>query len=533
MKGRLSVSFFLIVFFQGICFTQPAGYGYGKVVTIQSAQVMGNLNNFPLLVSLTDPNLKSVANGGQVQSNSGYDIVFTKDDCTTLLSHQIEKYNPETGEYVAWVKVPSLSTVFDTKLGMFYGKSGATDPSTSSTWPASYKAIWHFSNNSFADATANNNNGTNSGTTNAAGKIGDGRSFSGTNEITVINSAGINLNADFTLEVWIRRTSNTSNHGILGKGANGYVLGVDWPQGGADNLNLWLNFPPPGPGYQLYHTGPISLNTWQHVAATFDGEFVRLYIDGVLDYTNSNVPASTFLADNGLLRIGNGNGSGKWVGQLDEVRISSTVRSTNWIATQFNNQSNPGAFYTVGAQTNAPGVCALLPVEWTSFEATPTESGSIRLHWTTLSETLNAGFEVQRSPDAARWAALGFVPAAGTGSYQFVDDKPLPGTNYYRLRQTDLDGAFSYSPIRLVDMPNNLALNIFPNPATDRITIRAEEAWQTGTVRLSLLDQAVWSAQLPEETNQCEITLPVLPAGVYVLYLALDGKQHTQKLIVR
>ncbi len=532
MKGRVSVSF-LIIFFQGISFAQPAGYGYGKVVTIQSAQVMGNLNNFPLLVTVTDPNLKSVSNGGQVQSENGYDIVFTGDDCSTLLSHQIEKYNPVTGEYIAWVKVPNLSSDFDTKLGLFYGKSAATNPSTTSTWPASYKAVWHFSNNSFADATSNNNNGTNSGTTNAAGKIGDGRSFSGSNEITVSNHASINLNANFTLEAWVRRTINTSNHGILGKGANGYVLGVDWPQGGADNLNLWLNFPSPGPGYQLFHTGPIGLNTWQHVAATFDGEYVRLYIDGVLDYTNSNVPASTFLADAGLLRIGNGNGSGKWVGQLDEVRISSTARSTNWIATQFNNQTNPGAFYTVGSQTTASGVCALLPVEWASFEAIPTEDGRIRLDWKTLSETNNAGFEVQRSADAARWTVLGFVPAAGTGGYQFIDNRPMTGRNYYRLRQTDLDGAYAYSLIRLVDLPNNLALQIFPNPAKDRITIVSEEVWQSGAIRISLLGQEVWSAQLPEETNRAEITLPVLPAGVYVLYLALDGKQHAQKLIVR
>src|SRR4051794_22495820 len=102
---------FLFSFAFVIAQAQPVGYTYAKVITIDYTKTSGtgSHTNFPVLISLTDANLKTTANGGHVTNSSGYDIIFTSSDCSVQLNHQLEKYDATTGEYIAWVRVPSLS----------------------------------------------------------------------------------------------------------------------------------------------------------------------------------------------------------------------------------------------------------------------------------------------------------------------------------------------------------------------------------------------------------------------------------------
>lgn len=65
-------------------YAQPSGYAFNKQITINAAQVGGSLADFPVLISLTDNDLRSTANGGHVQNANGYDNLFTLDDCTTI-----------------------------------------------------------------------------------------------------------------------------------------------------------------------------------------------------------------------------------------------------------------------------------------------------------------------------------------------------------------------------------------------------------------------------------------------------------------
>src|SRR5437016_9531224 len=88
------------------CYT-PAhlstGWSYQKAITIQGALVTGMLNGFPVLISLPgDTDLAASA-----QSN-GNDIKFLLADGVTQLNHEIESYDPTTGQLVAWVQVPML-----------------------------------------------------------------------------------------------------------------------------------------------------------------------------------------------------------------------------------------------------------------------------------------------------------------------------------------------------------------------------------------------------------------------------------------
>ncbi|MBP7450120.1 MAG: T9SS type A sorting domain-containing protein [Flavobacteriales bacterium] len=95
-----------------------------------------------------------------------------------------------------------------------------------------------------------------------------------------------------------------------------------------------------------------------------------------------------------------------------------------------------------------------LPVELVVFNAEAL-AGSVHLNWTTASEQDNAYFTVERSTDLTTWEGTIEVPGAGTShqplSYAAIDRTPHPGTNYYRLRQTDHNGTTSLSDLRAVD----------------------------------------------------------------------------------
>ena len=90
-------------------------------MTISHGQVwISNLTNFPMLFPVTDPNLKSASNGGGVAQTNGNDILFTAGDGLTKLNHEIESYNPTTGQLVAWVQIPSLSPSADSSVHLLW-----------------------------------------------------------------------------------------------------------------------------------------------------------------------------------------------------------------------------------------------------------------------------------------------------------------------------------------------------------------------------------------------------------------------------
>src|SRR5262249_18698205 len=86
-----------------------------RSITIDHTKVPSTQSNFTVLVSVTDPTLKTVANGGHVANPNGYDIGFYADSGgTTKLKWEVEKYNGTTGNLIAWVKIPSVSSSTDT-----------------------------------------------------------------------------------------------------------------------------------------------------------------------------------------------------------------------------------------------------------------------------------------------------------------------------------------------------------------------------------------------------------------------------------
>ena len=151
-----------------------------------------------------------------------------------------------------------------------------------------------------------------------------------------------------------------------------------------------------------------------------------------------------------------------------------------------------------------------------------------RLNWTTVSEIDNDYFGVERSTDGNVWTSIGRVAAGETSGpqhYDFIDATPTIGMNYYRLRQTDLDGTTALSDVRTVSFGGDDVLSVDPNPTADVITLRGVPAGKTVTV----LDAAGkrFTRLVTGETST--VSTREWPAGVYVL---LHGGTTT-KLVVR
>ena len=144
-----------------------------------------------------------------------------------------------------------------------------------------------------------------------------------------------------------------------------------------------------------------------------------------------------------------------------------------------------------------------LPVELLSFDAENLEEAVIT-SWETNIEIGNDYFTVQRSKDAKNWENIGIVDGAGYSneklSYSFRDQSPLNGISYYRLQQTDFDGAISHSGTKAVkrDLPGGgQSVHIYPNPTQDRITIES--------TNLSLEDIYIFDALGKDITRSVDI----------------------------
>lgn len=117
-----------------------------------------------------------------------------------------------------------------------------------------------------------------------------------------------------------------------------------------------------------------------------------------------------------------------------------------------------------------------LPLTWLSFTAKAQNNSRSLLQWTTAQEQNTKDFYIQHCADGINWVTIGTLPAAGnsngTSYYSYIHTNPVKGLNYYRIKQTDVDSRYSYSPIRMLSF--TMALQpfiILGNPVTNALLI--------------------------------------------------------------
>ena len=161
-----------------------------------------------------------------------------------------------------------------------------------------------------------------------------------------------------------------------------------------------------------------------------------------------------------------------------------------------------------------------LPVDLLFFSVAKSKEGAL-LSWATATEENNHYFNIERSNDAKTWASIARIEGAGTSyetlDYSFLDKRPSSGTSYYRLKQTDYDGAFSYSDIESVHYKPSKELSLFPNPATHELWIRGEGLTPGQLQIFNALGQLQRVKVLQGEYEEFQLDVSHLSRGMYFL----------------
>ena len=325
---------------------------YRKPITIDQGKVVADQDNFPLLIDITDSDLRYKA---QVD---GDDIVFTDKD-SNKLAHEIEHYNSDTGQLVAWVRIPSVSSKADTKIYMYYNNSDATNQQNSSgVWDSNFKMIQHLeeiSTNRY-DSTSNGNTGVAYGgiVKSVAGKIDGTDVFDGTDDYVRMNdSPSLNPSSAITIELWIKLSSTGSYINLVSKGTySQYYLRL----GSGEGSTYW---------FVKFSDGTVASvsgsnigwkwNTWHHLAATVDTETgtMKVYLDGVQKLSSTFAAGKIITSTSYPLLISEIT-QRRIKGEIDEVRVSNVARLPQWIQTSYNNQKDPATFCVIRNEETIP-----------------------------------------------------------------------------------------------------------------------------------------------------------------------------------
>lgn len=227
----------------------------------------------------------------------------------------------------------------------------------------------------------------------------------------------------------------------------------------------------------------------------------------------------------------------------------STLKAQQWNGTQWlapcgtiNTATNTvtvssiSSFNTVWtlASSSSP-----LPIELLSFNATLNSSKKVDVTWVTASEINNDYFTIERSSDALNFETVGTVNGAGNSTselhYAMVDHNPYQGISYYRLKQTDFDGAFTYSQIEKIyldELSNTgsittVAVSVFPNPASEMISVTSADNLSGAIIYiLNALGQQVKNPVIIQNPSEQKVTIQIseLASGIYFLKLEQNGQ---------
>ncbi|MEQ8551610.1 MAG: T9SS type A sorting domain-containing protein [Cyclobacteriaceae bacterium] len=211
----------------------------------------------------------------------------------------------------------------------------------------------------------------------------------------------------------------------------------------------------------------------------------------------------------------------------DVTPIEGSV--SNGIAVFSNVNLQDGDLITLGNTD----VSIPLPIELLEFEVFQ-EGENVVAKWTTVTELNNDFFTLERSGDGNNWIPILKLDGAGTTnqmqSYQAVDDQPIRGMVYYRLKQTDYDGQFSYSPVKMIEMQFINDIKIFPNPSNGVFKISGIESENVVFTVFNILGQQVPFSINEEEGIQ--IDLGNGPVGVYLVKVK-DGHHVKTFQVIR
>jgi hypothetical protein len=357
---------------------------YRKALHINHLQVPNtDQTNFPVLVSFTDPLLKT-APTGRVKSVSGYDIIFTASDGSTKLDHEIEKYDGSTGEIEMWVRVPIVSHTADTTIYIYYGNASISTSQENKTgvWSDggsnNFKSVWHMkdtgTNPVVTDSTVGASNSTSQTWTPTASGLADGAGiFNGASQyINFGAAANARPTTAITVSAWVKFNALGSRSSLVMRSYNSVSSGWEniWLDKESNNTMVFEvsnGYEGEGGGglYNWYQSSATMSSTgqWYYLVGTWsntgspasDG---KIYMNGslvsnTLSVRNGGLKSAILYGPNSKLYLATydlASPGNYFNGTMDEVRISNVARSADWIKTEYNNMNTPATFITVDGE---------------------------------------------------------------------------------------------------------------------------------------------------------------------------------------
>lgn len=331
-----------------------------------------------------------------------------------------------------------------------------------------------------------------------------------------------------------------------------FGTGVAFPTGwSSTDGRIKLNTVTPSSGYHSSATSPEASggnNVSFEQCEPSGSSSIYLICGGVINTTGK----SNIRVGMGITRNSSFNEIVKFQYSTDSISWNiispniSTNATTAWASYYFDLPADAGGVanlrFRIGFTPNATSSCSgnklfqiddfvvgeksSLPVTLVRFTATPGPS-SVTLQWATSNEANSDQFILERSADGMHFEALSSIPAAGTSSvekeYAYTDLQPLPGKNYYRLRQIDFDGSTTFSPVVAASIRKSGLMTLAPTPATESIQIQLEQPAATdGTYQIfDLNGRLLQSGDIQAETRGKALNISTLPEGAYALRLLI------------
>lgn len=340
------------------------------------------------------------------------------------------------------------------------------------------------------------------------------------------------LHVQFSFEVLSHDVSVAGTSAVIFYVGSGFNSGPQNPDVAETYARLNFNLPATTSGQFQVRTSPQGGGSGGTNSAAFSGR-------QTITFAMNNTGSSNFryVSPTGSLESLANDTYDVWVGNT-KVFDDQLVLTPSQSISNFKFRINNGVGIIQIGNLLMRDISGALPVTLLSFTAKP-EGDRVQLAWSTTSELNAQRFIVERSTDLAEYVPIGEIAAKGTTNsrqnYSLTDIQPLPGNNYYRLRQIDHDGTSQvFKPVAAVVSVDDVAAVVYPNPADPaRIHLRL---WNTGDGAVRLLTQGgqYLESRIVRSLDGVDL-VPQHPlqTGVYLVEVQAGDQKIVRKVLIR
>ena len=342
------------------------------------------LTNFPALIIFSNTAAGVGFYYDDFLSPPWGDLRFAADDETTPLDFEVESWDTNGLSYV-WVRIPELTNGL--VIYALWGEAGVVAPpctANGAAWEGGFRGTWHLvegvegTNHPgvYRDSTTYANHGSDYvSATGKEGVVNGGQAFDGTDDYIGAATLANSVSNDFTISFWLYPTTthaidSESTSGTGGTSGQRYAL---WPEWGDAKAGAGISAG--NNGVSVYEHGAAympallvwsgTLSGWTHVTVAYLAKRPRLYINGSLVRTGLTSTRGVIYPS---VQLG-GSSYGYFPGKIDEFRVESVTRSSNWIHACYMNMASNSVFNSYGEPEyqGAPIVTNLVAVSENEF----------------------------------------------------------------------------------------------------------------------------------------------------------------------